>query len=400
MKNKISKQEKIEIVLKEKIKNIEPTLYNKLYNILLEYDTTNQKEMQAFVYSYLKLKSYNIHSYNYWINRGWSTKEIDNLRPILKNDKSPMTIEFWINKINPDTNLNYTKEEAEFKIKSQRKLNKEFWINKGYTTEEAILKVKEYQTEQSNKYCIKQKQNPHLYNSRTTTHLKYWIKNGYSEEDAKQKLKERQTTFSKELCIKKYGDVEGLIKYKARCKELGSYNTLHYYIQKYGEVEGLIKYKNKTPIHRFYKTSKEAYYFFIPIYKYLRNNNFDIKDILWGVGKTYEYFIYDKDTKRVYFYDFVIPKLKLIIEYHGIKFHPNPKWEKENKQKWENWKSLYNNFNANEKRKYDIYKNNVAVNNGFKIIEIFSDDIIDIENKQNIINNIINIINTNINEKN
>lgn len=42
-----------------------------------------------------------------------------------------------------------------------------------------------------------------------TTRLDYWINKGYSEEDAKLKLNERQSTFTLEKCIKKYGEEKG-----------------------------------------------------------------------------------------------------------------------------------------------------------------------------------------------
>lgn len=41
------------------------------------------------------------------------------------------------------------------------------------------------------------------------TQLQYWMNQGYSEEDAHIKQSERQQTFSLEICIEKYGDVEG-----------------------------------------------------------------------------------------------------------------------------------------------------------------------------------------------
>lgn len=117
---------------------------------------------------------------------------------------------------------------------------------------------------------------------------------------------------------------------------------------------------------------------------------FKQEDILWGVGKSKEYYIYDKNNKRTLFYDFTIPKIKLILEFHGIGFHPNPVW---NTKTWNNWKSVYNGFSAEFKYKSDIYKRKYAENNNFKVIEIYSDNV---KNKQiEIINNI-----NNINDKN
>lgn len=46
--------------------------------------------------------------------------------------------------------------------------------------------------------------------------ISYWINAGYSEEDAKQKIKERQTTFTLEKCIKKYGERDGKARWLER----------------------------------------------------------------------------------------------------------------------------------------------------------------------------------------
>lgn len=48
------------------------------------------------------------------------------------------------------------------------------------------------------------------------TTLEYWINKGFSEEDAKIKLKERQTTFTLDKCIEKYGQEEGTTIFKER----------------------------------------------------------------------------------------------------------------------------------------------------------------------------------------
>ncbi len=49
-----------------------------------------------------------------------------------------------------------------------------------------------------------------------TTSLEYWLNKGYSEEEAKKKLSERQRTFTLEKCIEKYGEEEGKRIYEDR----------------------------------------------------------------------------------------------------------------------------------------------------------------------------------------
>ena len=53
-------------------------------------------------------------------------------------------------------------------------------------------------------------------NRKYTTHLSYWIDKGFSENEANEKLKERQATFSLEKCIAKYGIEEGTKRWKQR----------------------------------------------------------------------------------------------------------------------------------------------------------------------------------------
>ena len=51
---------------------------------------------------------------------------------------------------------------------------------------------------------------------KNTNQVKYWINKGYSEEDAKKMVSERQKTFSLEKCIEKYGEEKGLEIFKNR----------------------------------------------------------------------------------------------------------------------------------------------------------------------------------------
>ena len=56
------------------------------------------------------------------------------------------------------------------------------------------------------------KENP----QRRKTRFEYWIERGYSQEEAREKVRERQTTFSKEKCIEKYGEEEGIKRWNDR----------------------------------------------------------------------------------------------------------------------------------------------------------------------------------------
>ena len=305
----------------------------------------------------------------YWEQRGWSredslVKKKENRVNNIPNG-SPMQTKYWEKKINPKTGNNYTKEEAEYKIKSQRKFNIEYWIERGLSEKEAILKIKDTQKENSSKRK--------KYHGVTWNQYEYWIKKEkLSEEDAKKKVSELQKTFDLEKIIRKYGKIEGTIRYENMCKNLSNSQSLNGFINRYGPEEGNKKY-TETIIKRCSNTytSKESLILFKKIYKKIREN-LQINEIYWGISGSKEYFLYDVDSKKIFFYDFTIPKLKIIIEYHGKRYHPNPKWEID---KWDKWNFM--GLNANEKRDLDVYKNKIAEKSGFEVIEIFSDDVND-----------------------
>lgn len=303
----------------------------------------------------------------YWEQRGWSkddalTKREENRVNNIPQG-SPMQVKYWEKKINPKTDNNYTREESEYKIRSQRKFNIEYWIERGLTKDEGILKIKDIQKENSSKRK--------KYHGVTWNQFEYWMKKEkITEKEAKKKVSELQKTFDLEKIIKRYGKIEGTIRYENMCKNLSNSQSLNGFINRYGIEEGNKKYI-ETIIKRCSNTytSKESLILFKKIYKkirkYLQRN-----EIYWGISGSKEYFLYNKDSKKVFFYDFTIPSLKIIIEYHGKRYHPNPKWDQE---KWDKWDFM--GLNAKEKRDMDVYKNKVAEDYGFEVIEIFSDEV-------------------------
>jgi hypothetical protein len=109
----------------------------------------------------------------------------------------------WLGEKNPNHKSNTTKLQRQLCSKYSREYWKKNFPEMSET--EIDIKVSEF----AKKSQI---------NRLTETQLEYWINKGYSEEEAKEKLKDRQTTFSKEICIKKYGEIEGLRKWKVRNK--------------------------------------------------------------------------------------------------------------------------------------------------------------------------------------
>ena len=180
-------------------------LINKHLELNINYK--NLSDFQKSVYNEYKLIACGKQTKLFWTQRQFSDKEADELtkkyKRVYDKEKSPMNINHWINK-------GFSKEDAEFKIKSQRKQNIEYWINKGYSKELSEIKRKEYQSIAALSFKTMIRNNPNDYNDIRPNQVNYWIKKGYSKEDSLKKVSEIQSTFSKEKCIEKYGYIEGI----------------------------------------------------------------------------------------------------------------------------------------------------------------------------------------------
>lgn len=312
----------------------------------------------------------------YWLDRGWSLEEaielINKHKLDLSNFSSAMTIKHWTSRINTKTGKLFTIEEAKYKIKSQRKLNVEYWLERNYTEEESKLKVKEYQAENSKKFTDKLKRSPEKYEDRTSTQIKYWIKKGFSLSEAKIKLKERQQTNTLENFIRIYG-IHGEINHLILCDKISFCGTRQFYVQKYGIDQGNIIF-NKKNSHNTY-VSKESLKYFIPLYKRLRKLGLNREDIYWGISGSKEYWLSGDDN--IFFYDFVIPKLNKIIEYNGIAWHPNPNWSKKRLISWK--PPFKSQLTASDKIAFDNYKELFAKERGFDVLNIWSDELLPID---------------------
>ena len=92
----------------------------------------------------------------------------------------------------------------------------QFWIDRGWSKEYAILKASEMQRQNSlkmnEKYSVEEQRKIKGY----TTSIQYFIDMGHDNETAAKLLKERQTTFSLEKCIERYGEESGIKRWRER----------------------------------------------------------------------------------------------------------------------------------------------------------------------------------------
>jgi hypothetical protein len=230
-------------------------------------------------------------------------------------------------------------------------------------------------TKKYNDFILKQKKS-------SIRCVEYWITQGYTVDLAKTQVSKAQVTFSLDICVEKYGKELGYNIWSERQNKWQ--NTLNaksddekveinkrknpFSIEKYinlgyTKAEAIDIISSKKQSHKFY--SKEAI-------KFIESN------IIVDVGDFYgdtEYFIYDINTKRRYFYDFMDKSKKIIFEYHGYAFHPNKKILTEND--FSNWAHPFTKISAEEQYDFDQYKKSLAISHGFKYFYIFSNDSID-----------------------
>ena len=165
----------------------------------------------------------------------------------------------------------------------------EFWLDKGFTKEEAKEKISENNRYASSFVDYEKRLLP--------SNVEYWTNRGFSEKEAKLKVTERQTTFSKDICIEKYGYEDGIKRFNERTNKW--LKSLH----DGGNLKG-----------GYSKISQILFD--------------DISSTIDGkfkyATKGGELSIHGNDN-NFYRYDFTCTDNKKIIEYNGEQYHANPK---------------------------------------------------------------------------
>lgn len=302
-------------------------------------------------------------------------KSLDYIKSLIEEYINPNTTEFRRLDIkygqgSGKAYSNKLKEKAKNKLTIS---NIQFWINRGFSYEEAVLQKKKHYNKIS-KAAIKAQQllyknNPEKKKDRQKkanatmklrSTIQYWIDQGYTANQADERIKKYNNPPKHDLqtYINKYGD-EGYKKQKESYKKRNQTK-----IDKYGHVI-LNGYVSKASI-RFFK----------PLYKLLRKSCIAKDDIIWGIGNHREFTTHDTETNKNFAYDFVIRSKKIIIEYN------DPFWHARNENEWKNPFVRYS-----ESYNRDKYKQKIAKKMGFDIIYIWADNLPTAELLKNIILN-------------
>ena len=345
---------------------------------LIQYSEKYPKEVELYkTLSYSKRQKNSPMSIEFYLNKGQNIEEAtDNYKKhlSLKNNKvsenkfkNDKTYDYWIT-------LGYSKEEAAVILSKNNSRSLDFFTKK-YGEETGRKKFKNMIARRSNQNkssnaiekLIKTKniskdeaiaifKEKHRNGPKN---ISYWLKRGYTLQESEKKR------------------YETVINDSPRRKE--------YWINRYGltlfdAMKAVANFQ-----HRNFNNavSKESMKVFASIRiaisdRFSMNNN----DFLFG-SRTDELKLFDDEHETFYYYDLYIPKFKLIIEYHGSKFHPNPTVLG---NRLLEWKQLKSNKSAQEILDRDRRKQFIAEKNGFTPITIWDTD--KIEDK---INEIIQI---------
>lgn len=234
--------------------------------------------------------------------------------------------------------------------------------------------------------------------------IRFWTRKGFTEQEAIEKVSEFQSMSGKIRWDRLREECADLSEYAKtlmpQCKEYVGYsgiadseierirlkfidetmaNTPTRYIKKYGEQKGkeILKEINEkraksiqlaklSKPYRNLSASKESLEVFNPLMDYLKAQ-LDIDEFWIGTpDNNGERWLRDIELKLLYFYDFTLLKQKIIIEFNGIKYHPKPDYTWTEGSPW--------NLCPVTIREKDLRKIKLAESKGFSVLEIWSDE--------------------------
>ena len=301
---------------------------------------------------------------NYWLKRGWSEEETDlklseyksyqfNYKKRLVHlgyDEAEAEV-LYRDSLNRGIETLRNREDYESIKKSRadnidrylRRINPE--TGEEYTLEEAKIAYSSRQSRAARNSAKNRKKD------KTNTRIEYFLSKGLTKEEAEKALLERQIKNGLNYYINKYGLEAGTRKYNVRIKEYGKQ----------------IKKLRKIYPERWVKSGKR----YSDSSKRFFDSIIDVLPELKSMSVYYadnEYFLWDKSNHKIYFYDFYVKELNIIIEYHGIIWHPKEKNQP-------GWKSVYTNESSETVFNRDKHKEKIAADYGIDLIIIYEDEV-------------------------
>ncbi len=203
----------------------------------------------------------------------------------------------------------------------------DYWINLGYSIDDAKNKIKEVQSKRGN-IAAQITTGSSEYTIRS---IQYWLRKGFTELAAKEKVKNIQTKNGSAFYIQKYGEIEGKKKYDDRIiKWLSTLNN------KNDEEKQLINLKKGWSIEglltRGFSPSESLDY-----YNKQVDNIKSLKKRYSNISQHLFYKLLERLTGTMYFaehngeyyinkrpVDFFHKESRICIEFYGDYWHRNP----------------------------------------------------------------------------
>jgi hypothetical protein len=126
-----------------------------------------------------------------------------------KRKNSPRTLDYWINKGSKNPKLDRSKYQIE---SSPRRI--EYWLKRGLDPDDAILAVKNWQSNIAKIYYSKTPKED--IRKKNWLCKEFYISKGISENEIEKILSDNGRTFSLDIAIQKYGEEEGFSIWKDR----------------------------------------------------------------------------------------------------------------------------------------------------------------------------------------
>lgn len=194
-------------------------------------------------------------------------------------------------------------------VRSDKNLTQQFWLDRGWSEEEASERIYKIQRASNQKFVEKFRKDPSI--RLTVTQIKYWEKKGYIHEEAVEKRREHQ--------------LKGL--------------------------QGTKTYVSKSSM-KLFQPFVEEFARFNPRCGSRRD----------------EMCLYDPERSKHYYYDLTFEELKLIFEFNGSHVHPHPDMSPEKRSAW---RQYFSKKTASEVEIDDALKNEFARSKGYKLIVLW-----------------------------
>lgn len=260
----------------------------------------------------------------------------------------------------------------------------EYHIENGKTIDEAVMSVKTIQLGRSRKSAeLIKSLEP---DTRTCRQHGWWLARGYTMEQAMEQVRRVQTTngynyyADPELQKNRNDKWQKSLNENPKNENIGFKrgHSLERYIQRAGgdEIAGFAAYKNyRKNLSGWCGASKTSLRVLKPIIDYCNKKGIEC---FYGADGKHEWII--RHERKPFLYDLAIPAMKIIIEFNGETWHPNPNMSVE---AWKNWKHPHTDETADQRFAHDNFKLSVAKNNGWTVFVIWesSPDISDIMNQ-------------------